>query len=84
MDRRIKSTKKDSNGNVIALCNPDESWSPVAKDTVLRDIRSARRSYYVQELPKRVYIRVERDNTLETTSDQTSKNNLNNLPSTHA
>jgi hypothetical protein len=84
MDRRIKSTKKDSKGNVIALCNPDESWSPVTKDAVLRDIRGARRSYYVQELPQKAYVRAERDNTLQTTSDKASKNNLDNLPSNHA
>ncbi len=81
MDRRIKATQKDVNGNVIALCNPGESWSPVSKDAVLSDIRCARRSYYVQELPQKVYIRATRDNTLQTTADKGSKNNLDNLPS---
>lgn len=80
MDRRIKATKKDGHGNVVALCNPDESWSPVNKDTVMRDIKSARRSYYVQELPQKVYVRVTSENTLQTTADKASKNNLNNLP----
>jgi len=46
----------------------------------LRDIKSARRSYYVQELPQKVYIRAARDNTLQTTLDKASKNNLDNLP----
>jgi len=81
MDRRIKATEKDARGNVIALCNPEESWSPVTKDTVLRDIKNARCSYYVQELPQKVYIRAARDNTLHTTLDKASKNHLENLPS---
>ena len=80
MDRRVKATQKDVKGNVIALCNPGESWSPVSKDAVLRDIKSARRSYYVQELPQKVYIRAARDNSLQTTLDKASKNNLDNLP----
>lgn len=81
MDRRIKATQKDEHGNVIAFCNPDESWSPVTKDAVLRDIKNARCSYYVQELPQKVYVRASRDNTLQTTLDKASRNNLNNLPS---
>jgi hypothetical protein len=80
MDRRVKATKKDVNGNVVALCNPGESWSPVSKDAVLRDIKGARRSYYVQELKQRVYVRAAPGNTLQTTLDAACKNNLNNLP----
>jgi hypothetical protein len=80
MDRRIKATQKDVNGNVIALCNPGESWSPLSKDSVLRDIKSAKRSYYVQELPQKMYLRAAPGNTLQTTLDKASKNNLNNLP----
>jgi hypothetical protein len=80
MDRRIKATKRDAKGNVVALCNPGESWSPVSTDIVLRDIKSARRSYYVQELPRKVFVRAAPGNTLQTTLDKASKNNLNNLP----
>jgi hypothetical protein len=49
-------------------------------DTVLREIKSARRSYYVQELPQKVYVRATAENKLLTTPDSASKNNLNNLP----
>jgi hypothetical protein len=80
MDRRIKATKRDKHGNVVALCNPGERWSPVSMDTVLREIKSARRSYYVQELPQKVYVRATAENKLLTTPDSASKNNLNNLP----
>ncbi len=81
MDRRIKTTQKDAKGNVVALCNSGESWSPVSKDVVLRDIKNARRSYYVQELAQKVYVRASRNDTLQTTLDASSKNNLDNLPS---
>jgi hypothetical protein len=80
VDRRIKATQKDKNGNIIALCNPGEDWSPMSKDAVLKDIRGAKRSYYVQELPQKIYVRGAAGNTLQTTLDKTSKNNLNNLP----
>ncbi len=81
MDRRIRATQKDAHGNVIALCNSEENWSPVSKEEVLREIKNARRSYYVQELPQKVYVRAARNNKLETTLDKASKNNLDNLPS---
>lgn len=80
MDRRIKAVKRDRKGNVVAFCNPGESWSPVNIDVVVRDIKSARRSYYVQELPQKMYVRATAANVLQTTPDMGSKNNLNNLP----
>lgn len=81
MDRRIRTIKRDAKGNVIALCNSEEAWSPVSKDAVMRDIKCARRSYYVQELAKKVYIRAAPGNKLQTTLDETSKNHLDKLPS---
>ena len=80
MDRRVKATQKDKNGKIIALCNSDESWSPLSTRDAVKDIKSARRSYYVQELPQRAYVRVVAGNSLQTTSDKTSSNNLDNLP----
>ncbi len=81
MDRRIKATQKDRNGNIVALCNPGEDWSPRSKEAVLRDIKSAKRSYYVQEVQQKMYVRATQGNVLQTTSDRASKNNLDNLPS---
>ena len=80
MDRRVKSTKKDRSGNIVALCNPGQSWSPRRKADVIRDINSSKKSYYVQELTQRRYVRVVGPDTLLTTDDTTSKNNLDNLP----
>ena len=80
MDRRVKATKKDRSGNIVALCNPGQSWSPRRKADVIKDITSSRKSYYVQELAQRRYLRVVGPDTLSTTEDATSKNNLDNLP----
>lgn len=81
MDRRIKATQKDRNGNIVALCNPGEDWSPRSKEAVLHDIKSAKRSYYVQEVQQKMYVRATQGNVLQTTADRASKNNLDNLPS---
>jgi hypothetical protein len=79
MDRRVKSTKKDRNGNIIALCNAGESWSPRRKADIIKDITGNKRSYYVEEAARRVYIRVSGD-SLQTTSDASSVNHLEKLP----
>jgi hypothetical protein len=78
MDRKVTATKKDRKGSIVALCNAGQRWS--TRD-VLRDIRAGRRSYYVQELPNRVYVRALSGDRLETTSDVNSRNHLDKLPS---
>jgi hypothetical protein len=79
MDRRVRSTKKDKNGNIIALCNAGESWSPRRKADIIKDIGSNKRSYYVEEAARRVYVRVTGD-SLQTTPDASSVNHLEKLP----
>ena len=80
MDRKVTATKRDPNGNLIALCNAAESWSPRRKEDVIKDIVLNRRSYYVEQLPRRVYVRVVSGRSLQTTADSSSKNSLENLP----
>lgn len=79
MDRRVKAAKRDRNGNVVALCNAGETWSPRRKADVIKDIVNNRKSYYVEELPRRKYVRVV-SGTLQTTPDSKSKNSLEMLP----
>jgi hypothetical protein len=81
MDRKVTSTKKDRKGNIVALCNTGQRWSPRKAQDVLKDIRAGRKSYYVQELRERVYVRALAGGKLETTSDAASQNNLDRLPS---
>lgn len=81
MDRKVTATKKDRKGNIVALCNAGQRWSPRRTQDVLKDIRSGRKSYYVQEQSNRVYVRALSGGRLETTSDANSRNNLERLPS---
>jgi hypothetical protein len=80
MDRKVTSTKKDRKGNIVALCNAGQRWSPRRAQDVLEDIRAGRKSYYVQELANRVYVRALSGDRLETTSDVNSQNSLGRLP----
>jgi len=80
MDRRIKAVKKDRKGNIVALCNPGESWSPRRAVDVAKDINRGMKSYYVQELSNRTYVRLLSGNLLQTTKDAANGNSLGNLP----
>ncbi len=79
MDRRVRSTKKDRNGNIIALCNPGQSWSPRRANDVVRDINSGRKSYYVQEKARRSYVRAV-SGVLDTKPEAAPHNSLALLP----
>lgn len=81
MDRRVRMTKKDRNGNIVALCNPGQKWSPRRTADVIKDINGNKSSYYVMESERRKYVRVVSGKALQTTTDDTNANNLNNLPS---
>jgi hypothetical protein len=81
MDRRVTGAERDRNGNITALCNKGQSWSPRRKKDVLADIKAGRKSYYVQEAPQRSYIRVLSGGTLQSSADATSSNSLEKLPS---
>jgi hypothetical protein len=79
MDRRIMAVKKDRNGNIVALCNPEESWSPRRAIDVMKDIGSGMKSYYVQQVANRTYLRLIAG-TLQTTKDLAHGNSLAKLP----
>lgn len=80
MDRRVTATKRDSKGRLIALCNPSEKWSPRRSADVVKDIQLNKKSYYVEQAPRRKYVRVVSGGLLQTTSDSTSSNSLDRLP----
>jgi hypothetical protein len=79
MDRRVKSTTRDASGNIIALCHPNQSWSPRLLTDVLRDISGGKRSYYVEDLERRRYVRVV-DGSARRMLDETSQKWLDVLP----
>jgi len=83
MDRRVTKTRKDSDGDITALCNPGMSWSPRKKSDAISDIENGVHTYYVKEAGYRTDVRVVQRGTkkhLQTTADSTSANNLDNLP----
>ena len=83
MDRAVTRTGKDANGDITRLCNPHASWSPVSKETAIRDIEAGTHSYHVPWTTGRTEIRVVRGRNgrhLRTNQDSTSRNNLDDLP----
>lgn len=83
--RKVTKSRKDSDGDIIALCNPSEDWSPRRKDDVISDIELNAYSYYViindsKEVEIRVINDPDRGKYLRTDPDETSENNLDDLP----
>ena len=82
-DRRVTRSGKDSGGDITALCNPGEPWSPRTKTGAISDIESGARTYYVLSGGNRVNVHVVRGSTgkhLRTSPDRTAHNNLDDLP----
>ena len=82
-DRRVTKSGKDEDGDITALCNPNESWSPRKKKDAIADIEGNVHTYYVEKGGKRTNIEVVNGPTgkyLRTNADPTSENNLDNLP----
>lgn len=82
--RRVTRSDKDSNGDITALCNPGNWWSPRTKREAINDIEQGRHSYYVVVNGQRVDIHVVDDpdgKYLRTDPDKTDDNNLDDLPS---
>lgn len=83
-DRRVTQTRKDEDGDIRALCNPAETWSPRYKAGAISDIESSVHTYYVQRPGGlRTDIHVVPGPTgkyLRTDPDSTAGNNLDELP----
>lgn len=84
-DRYVKRTKKDKDGDILALCNSGESWSPRSKQDAINDIEKKLHRYFVVwSSTTKTEIRVVDDRVkgkyLRTDKDQTSRNNLDDLP----
>ncbi len=83
--RQVTKTRKDIDGDITALCNPSEYWSPRAKADAISDIESNTHSYYVmvsnsQEVDIHVVNDPNKGKYLRTDPDKTSSNNLDDLP----
>lgn len=83
-DRQVKQTKKDRDGDILALCHFGRDWSPREKADAIRDIESNLHTYFViWPEGKRTEIRVvngPKGKYLRTDRDDTTRNNLDDLP----
>ena len=82
-DRRVSRSRKDRDGDITALCNPGDHWSPRLKAGAITDIESGAHTYHVLVGGRRVGIHVVNGPSgkyLRTDPDTTSRNNLDDLP----
>jgi len=83
-DRAVTRSGKNSDGDITRLCKPGEYWSPRGKQSVISDIEAGTHRYYVPWSDgKSTWIRVvngANGKYLRTDKDQTTRNNLNDLP----
>lgn len=82
-DRRVRQSGKDRDGDITALCNAGEFWSPRQKASAINDIETETHTYFVREGEDRVEVSVVDGPTgkyLRTDADSDSANNLDNLP----
>lgn len=82
--RYVTATGKNSQGDITKLCYSGQSWSPRQKADAISDIESGTHEYWVNwsNAPE-TKIRVVPGATgkyLRTDRDQTSRNNLDDLP----
>lgn len=57
-DRLVLKTRKGYAGDILALCNPDESWSPRFKNDAIRDIENRVHNYFIELDGNRILIEV--------------------------
>lgn len=83
-DRAVHRTRKDQDGDILALCGNDAGWSPREKWDAIRDIESHLHTYHVPWVDGRTEIHVVNDRVkgkyLRTDRDSTTRNNLDDLP----
>lgn len=82
-DRAVRNTRKDEDGDILALCNSGDYWSPRQKADAIQDIESGLHTYYVPWQSGRTTIHVvngPNGKYLRTDRDDTSRNNLDDLP----
>jgi hypothetical protein len=82
-DRAIRQSRKDSDGDITAIGDAGQYWSPVSKNDAIYHIESGVHRYYVPWETGSTWIRVVNGPSgkyLRTDRDDTSRNNLDDLP----
>ena len=84
IERAVIKSKKNQDGDILGLCNPNEYWSPKSKNNAIYEIESGSIKYYVPWIDgTRTNINVvngPNGKYLRTDKDSTYQNNLNDLP----
>jgi pimeloyl-ACP methyl ester carboxylesterase len=83
LERRVSASRKNSDGDILALCSAGEPWSPRAVDDAIRDIETGAHIYYIEEDGTRVEIHVvdsAAGKYLRSDPDMSETNNLDSLP----
>lgn len=81
--RIITACKRDSSGKIVAVCNPEEWWSPRDTEEVIRDIEENMYEYYVVVEARAVKLSVAGGTTeryLRTDPSLTKENSFGTLP----
>ena len=82
-DRAVTHTRKDQVRNITGLGKPGEYWSVRSSADCIRDIETGAHRYYVPWTSGTTWIQVVQGvngKYLRTDRDNTSKNNLDDLP----
>lgn len=82
-DRAVRQSCKNTDGDIIGLCDNGSLWSPRKSADVIRDIENKVHTYHVPWKSGRTEIHVVNNNGkkyLRTDRDNTSRNNLDDLP----
>lgn len=83
-DRQVTRSRKDSDGDITAVCNPGQYWSPRAKRDTVDDIERRLHTYFVQQpgsLRADIHVvTIAGRKHLRTAADASTSNNLDNLP----
>lgn len=83
-NREVTGTRKDSDGDIVALCNSNAIWSTKLKSMAILEIEEDIHRYFIKIDNKEVEIHVVNDRLkgkyLRTDPAKTVKNNLDDLP----
>ncbi len=83
-NREVKRTRKNKDGDIVALCNSSELWSTKFKSMAILEIEEKIHRYFVKVDNEEVDIHVVNDRLkgkyLRTDPNQTTNNNLYDLP----
>jgi hypothetical protein len=80
-ERLVTKTRKGYDGDILTLCNPEESWSPRFKHEAIQDIETKLHNYFVEVEEEQINISVviRGSKHLVTDKQQTLINNLEQL-----